>query len=136
MLQLGQLHLVHLFFVALVVSTIANDSVAIEGEECAKGGHNPQPAIECDYLVIGAGAMGMAFVDTLLTENKGCSVVICDQRGAPGGHWVDSYDFVRLHQVKYPVKKMIHHPDPFLVSFLSLLCTLVSATASLLRFTV
>ncbi|MEM8925217.1 MAG: NAD(P)/FAD-dependent oxidoreductase [Actinomycetota bacterium] len=53
--------------------------------------------IEVDYLVIGAGAMGMAFTDTILTESE-ATVAIVDRRGAPGGHWNDAYPFVRLHQ--------------------------------------
>ena len=50
-----------------------------------------------DYLVIGAGAMGMAFVDVLLTETD-ATVVLVDRRSRPGGHWTDAYPFVRLHQ--------------------------------------
>lgn len=53
--------------------------------------------IETDYLVIGAGAMGMAFTDVTLTET-GSSVVLVDRHGKPGGHWNDAYPFVRLHQ--------------------------------------
>lgn len=53
--------------------------------------------IETDYLIIGAGAGGMAFADTLLSETN-ATITIVDDRAAPGGHWVDSYDFVRLHQ--------------------------------------
>lgn len=53
--------------------------------------------IEADYLVIGAGAMGMAFVDTLLTETDS-TVVLVDEGHQPGGHWTSSYPFVRLHQ--------------------------------------
>lgn len=53
--------------------------------------------IETDYLVIGAGATGMAFVDTLL-RHSGCDIVLLDRRHAPGGHWLDAYPFVRLHQ--------------------------------------
>ncbi|TQF73475.1 hypothetical protein FK531_08250 [Rhodococcus spelaei] len=53
--------------------------------------------LEADYLVIGAGATGMAFTDTLVTET-GARVVIVDRRSAPGGHWNDAYSFVRLHQ--------------------------------------
>ncbi len=53
--------------------------------------------LETDYLVIGSGAVGMAFVDTLLAESN-YRVVIVDQHGAPGGHWNDAYSFVRLHQ--------------------------------------
>lgn len=54
--------------------------------------------IETDYLVIGAGAVGMAFVDSLLTSSPGASVVMVDRRHRPGGHWNDAYPFVRLHQ--------------------------------------
>ncbi|MEO1015344.1 MAG: NAD(P)/FAD-dependent oxidoreductase [Pseudomonadota bacterium] len=53
--------------------------------------------LETDYLVIGAGAVGMSFVDTLLTESD-ADIVMVDRRHAPGGHWVDAYPFVRLHQ--------------------------------------
>ncbi|BBY28054.1 NAD(P)/FAD-dependent oxidoreductase [Mycolicibacterium sediminis] len=53
--------------------------------------------LETDYLVVGAGAMGMAFVDTLLTETS-ASVVLVDTGLQPGGHWLASYPFVRLHQ--------------------------------------
>jgi cation diffusion facilitator CzcD-associated flavoprotein CzcO len=53
--------------------------------------------IEADYLVIGAGATGMAFVDTLVEETS-ASLVIVDRNHAPGGHWTVAYPFVRLHQ--------------------------------------
>lgn len=52
--------------------------------------------IETDYLVVGAGASGMAFVDSLITESD-AEVVIVDRRHRPGGHWLDAYPFVRLH---------------------------------------
>jgi len=41
--------------------------------------------------------MGMAFVDTLLTET-GDTVVLVDENHQPGGHWNAVYPFVRLHQ--------------------------------------
>ncbi|OFB35891.1 hypothetical protein BA059_27105 [Mycolicibacterium sp. (ex Dasyatis americana)] len=53
--------------------------------------------IETDYLVIGAGATALAFVDTLLDETD-ANVVIVDRYDQPGGHWRVAYDFVRLHQ--------------------------------------
>lgn len=53
--------------------------------------------IETDYLVVGAGMAGMAFVDSLLDATEG-DIVMIDRRHAPGGHWLDSYPFVRLHQ--------------------------------------
>lgn len=53
--------------------------------------------MEADYLVIGAGAMGLAFTDVLVTESDK-KVVIVDRRDQPGGHWNDAYPFVRLHQ--------------------------------------
>lgn len=53
--------------------------------------------IETDYLVIGAGALGMGFVDTLI-EKCDADVVMIDRRHRAGGHWLDSYPFVQLHQ--------------------------------------
>jgi hypothetical protein len=54
-------------------------------------------SIATDYLVVGAGAMGMAFTDVLLAESD-ASVTIVDRHDRPGGHWNDAYPFVRLHQ--------------------------------------
>ena len=56
------------------------------------------PPARCDYVVVGTGAMGMAFVDTLLTDSPDATVVMLDRHAEPGGHWVDSYEFVKLHQ--------------------------------------
>ncbi len=53
--------------------------------------------IETDYLVVGAGAMGMAFVDSLV-EHSDLEVVVVERRHRAGGHWLDSYPFVQLHQ--------------------------------------
>ena len=53
--------------------------------------------LETDYLVVGAGASGMAFTDTLLAEPD-ADVVLVDRRHQPGGHWLDAYPFVRPHQ--------------------------------------
>jgi hypothetical protein len=53
--------------------------------------------LETDYLVVGAGAAGMAFTDSLLTHTD-ATITIVDRRHAPGGHWLDAYPFVRLHQ--------------------------------------
>jgi len=51
-----------------------------------------------DYLVVGAGAMGMAFIEELITNSTDIEAIIIDIRAAPGGHWNDAYPFVRLHQ--------------------------------------
>jgi hypothetical protein len=53
--------------------------------------------LEADYLVVGAGAMGLAFVDTLVDETD-ATVVVVDRNDRPGGHWTTAYPFVRLHQ--------------------------------------
>jgi hypothetical protein len=53
--------------------------------------------IETDYLVVGAGAAGMAFTDSLITGSDS-DVVLVDRRHGPGGHWNNAYPFVRLHQ--------------------------------------
>lgn len=55
------------------------------------------PEIETDYLVVGAGASGMAFVDTLLSLTD-ARVVLVDREDRPGGHWLHAYPFVQLHQ--------------------------------------
>lgn len=53
--------------------------------------------LETDYLVIGTGAAAMALTDTLLSHSD-ATVTLVDRRHAPGGHWVDAYPFVHLHQ--------------------------------------
>jgi len=53
--------------------------------------------IETDYLVIGSGAVGMAFADKLLDETD-AQITIVDKHSKPGGHWNDAYSFVGLHQ--------------------------------------
>lgn len=51
-----------------------------------------------DYLVVGAGATGLAFVDALLDHDPDVRVALVDRRGGVGGHWRGAYPFVRLHQ--------------------------------------
>ncbi len=53
--------------------------------------------LEADYLVIGAGAAGMAFTDALI-DDPDITVIMVDSRHGVGGHWLDAYPFVRLHQ--------------------------------------
>jgi hypothetical protein len=53
--------------------------------------------METDYLIVGAGASGLAFADSLVTEDPDAEVTIVDRRPGPGGHWLDAYPFVRLH---------------------------------------
>ena len=68
--------------------------------------HPSRPAVrmaaakeEVDYLVVGAGASGMAFVDTLFAHApQPVSVLLVDEREQPGGHWNDAYDYATLHQ--------------------------------------
>ena len=52
---------------------------------------------ETDYLIIGAGASGMAFADIILSESD-ASMIIADRFHKPGGHWNLAYSFVKLHQ--------------------------------------
>ncbi len=54
-------------------------------------------SVEADYLVIGAGATGMAFTDALI-DHSDARVVLVDRRDSVGGHWLGAYPFVRLHQ--------------------------------------
>ena len=54
-------------------------------------------SLETDYVVVGAGAMGMAFTDALI-DHADVHVTLIDRRHAAGGHWLDAYPFVQLHQ--------------------------------------
>ncbi|MEM8890822.1 MAG: NAD(P)/FAD-dependent oxidoreductase [Bacteroidota bacterium] len=53
---------------------------------------------ETDYLIIGAGAMGIAFADEIFSRKPEQRITIVDRRKRAGGHWNDAYPFVRLHQ--------------------------------------
>lgn len=53
--------------------------------------------VDVDYLVVGAGAMGMAFTDALV-DHADVRVAMVDRRHGVGGHWLEAYPFVRLHQ--------------------------------------
>ena len=50
-----------------------------------------------DYLIVGSGAMGMAFADVLVEESD-ATLIIIDKNDTPGGHWNFAYPFVALHQ--------------------------------------
>jgi NAD(P)-binding Rossmann-like domain len=52
---------------------------------------------ETDYLVIGGGASGLAFADSLIAEDPDAELTLIERRSGPGGHWLDAYPFVRLH---------------------------------------
>lgn len=52
--------------------------------------------LEADYVIVGAGAVGMAIADTLVAEGT-AGLVLVDRRPRPGGHWNDAYPYVRLH---------------------------------------
>jgi hypothetical protein len=54
-------------------------------------------SIETDYLIVGAGAAGMAFADAVVAACD-ADVVLVERRHQPGGHWNDAYPFVKLHQ--------------------------------------
>ena len=54
-----------------------------------------------DYAIIGAGASGMSFLDTLMRSHPkrdSLRVALIDPHAQAGGHWNDDYAFVRLHQ--------------------------------------
>lgn len=53
--------------------------------------------LHADYLIVGAGASGMAFADTVVEESSR-TIIIVDKEHKPGGHWNHAYSFVTLHQ--------------------------------------
>ncbi|MEM8500246.1 MAG: NAD(P)/FAD-dependent oxidoreductase [Pseudomonadota bacterium] len=57
---------------------------------------NPR-VLSADYVIVGSGAVGMAFADVILAESA-ASVIIIDLHQKAGGHWNDAYPFVSLHQ--------------------------------------
>jgi hypothetical protein len=63
--------------------------------ECHRG--SVTRIVEADYLVVGAGAMGMAFTDALV-DHSDVRVALVDRRHGVSGHWLEAYPFVRLHQ--------------------------------------
>ncbi|HVJ98540.1 MAG TPA: NAD(P)-binding protein, partial [Acidimicrobiia bacterium] len=65
--------------------------------ECVIIGVMATSPLDTDYLVVGAGAMGMAFTDALI-DHADVHVTLVDRRHAAGGHWQDAYPFVQLHQ--------------------------------------
>ena len=54
--------------------------------------------LQADYLVVGAGAFGMGFTDALVEHDEHARVALVDRRHGAGGHWLEAYPFVRLHQ--------------------------------------
>jgi hypothetical protein len=52
--------------------------------------------VNTDYVVVGAGATGLAFADALVAETD-VEVTLIDRGRAPGGHWLHAYPFVLLH---------------------------------------
>ncbi len=63
--------------------------------ECHRG--RVTRTLHVDYLVVGAGAAGMAFTDALV-DHADVRVALVDRRHGVGGHWLEAYPFVRLHQ--------------------------------------
>lgn len=72
-------------------------SFLLSYEQSRVTANNMAEIISADYLVVGAGAVGLAFVDTLIKDTEK-SVVIIDRYPRPGGHWTVAYSFVHLHQ--------------------------------------
>lgn len=54
-------------------------------------------SVTTDYLIVGAGAVGLTIADALLSETD-ATLTIVDRDHSPGGHWNRAYPFVRLHQ--------------------------------------
>ena len=63
-------------------------------------------SISADYLIMGAGAAGMAFADSVFTQTD-ATMVIVDRHDRPGGHWNDVYPFVRLHQPSSVLRRQL-----------------------------
>lgn len=89
-------------FAALLLSYCVGDSVQYYPMQFASGAtftlrRKSMRTLTTDYLVIGSGAVSMAFVDTMLDQSD-AKFIIVDRHHQPGGHWNDAYPFVNLHQ--------------------------------------
>lgn len=69
--------------------------IALFGQRCLS--EDMAEEVQVDYLVVGAGAMGLAFVDTMISDSK-ATMALVDRYARPGGHWTMAYPHVRLHQ--------------------------------------
>jgi len=58
----------------------------------------PAEKLSADYLIIGGGAMGVAFADEVMAQDASLRVIMVDNHARAGGHWNDAYPFVTLHQ--------------------------------------
>ena len=43
--------------------------------------------LSTDYLIIGAGALGLGFLDEIIRNSEDIQAIIVDVRDKPGGHW-------------------------------------------------
>lgn len=56
-------------------------------------------AMDCELCIVGAGISGLNALHSASCYLKPDDrVFLIDERDAPGGMWIDTYDFVRLHQ--------------------------------------
>ncbi|MEM9521766.1 MAG: NAD(P)/FAD-dependent oxidoreductase [Actinomycetota bacterium] len=53
--------------------------------------------LSADYVIVGTGAVGMAFADVIVSESD-ATLIMIDRYAKPGGHWNVAYPFVQLHQ--------------------------------------
>ena len=81
---------------AELVKPTTKNSVAANDFSCSASlsENSTVKCLEATHFVVGAGAMGMAFVDTLIHEDPSARVVLVDREAQPGGHWV----FVRRRE--------------------------------------
>ena len=73
-----------------LVKPSTKDSIAANDFACSAF-NSEDSTVECleaTHIVVGAGVMGMAFVDTLIHEDPNARVVLVDREAQPGGHWV------------------------------------------------
>ena len=42
--------------------------------------------MECDYLIVGGGAMGMAFADIILSKTSDKTIIMVDRHSSPGNN--------------------------------------------------
>ena len=78
--------------VAELVKPSTKNAITVNDFSCSASlsENSTVECLEATHFVVGAGAMGMAFVDTLIHEDPNARVVLVDREVQPGGHWVTS----------------------------------------------
>lgn len=58
---------------------------------------SPKKRLETEYLILGSGATGIAFVNKILIQGTTDRITLLDKHAQPGGHRNDTNAYASLH---------------------------------------